>query len=69
MYDPDSDWSKWTNEYAAIYIIGPMLGAFMSGHIFNQQKKHMRRMTKADDELTESSDEFGDIAPYAESSD
>lgn len=60
MYDPRMHWSMWTTEYAAIYIVGPLLGGFMAGHLFNQIRYITTRMAKEDADLTTDSDAEGE---------
>lgn len=51
MYYPDTSWSRWTKEYAAVYVIGPFLGAFIAGFIYNLQRRVVANMEKTGAEL------------------
>ena len=53
MYEPNTTWSNWTNEYAAIYVAGPFLGGFIAGHIYNLQRRMVSTMDKTDEELSD----------------
>ena len=42
--DPNSAWAQWTFEYAACYLIGPFIGAFVAGTVFNYFVQTMEDM-------------------------
>ena len=46
QYDPNAQWSRWTYEYASCYLVGPLLGGFFAGHIFNLLSSTEDRMNK-----------------------
>ena len=65
FYLPGVDQSYWTPEYAACYIIAPLVGAFMAGNVFNYQKRLYRRIELNDFEgeiSEEELDKDGNIA-------
>ena len=33
--DPTQTWAVWTFEYSICYLIGPLIGAFVAGTVFN----------------------------------
>ena len=58
QYDPNAQWSRWTYEYASCYLVGPLLGGFFAGHVFNllsSTEDRMDRMAKRIEEKKESS--------------
>ena len=42
--DPNHAWAQWTYEYAACYLIGPMIGGFVAGTVFNYKMQTMEDM-------------------------
>jgi glycerol uptake facilitator-like aquaporin len=46
-YDQNNQWSMWTYEYAICYILGPFIGAWQAGHIFNLLVRYEDAMDKA----------------------
>ena len=43
-YEQSTDQSYWTAEYALSYILGPTLGAFMAGNVYNYQRRLKNKM-------------------------
>lgn len=43
-YEQSTDQSYWTAEYALSYIMGPTLGAFMAGNVYNYQRRLKNKM-------------------------
>lgn len=54
-YKEGVDGAYWTPDYAVCYIMGPMIGAFFAGNLFNLQKRVLRRVEEGD--LEDSDDE------------
>lgn len=46
QYDSDGKWSQWTYEYAVCYILGPFIGAWQGGHLFNLLVRYEDAMDK-----------------------
>ena len=42
--DPNHAWAQWTYEYAACYIVGPFIGGFVAGTVFNYKNQTMEDM-------------------------
>lgn len=42
--DPNHAWAQWTYEYAACYLIGPLIGGFAAGTVFNHKTQTMEDM-------------------------
>ena len=42
--DPDHAWAQWTYEYAICYMVGPFIGAFLAGTVFNHMKQTVEDM-------------------------
>ena len=69
MYDQNGKWSQWTYEYAICYILGPFIGAWQGGHLFNllvryedamdkdtlEAQKNKTRKAPTDDEVDDAS--------------
>ena len=68
-YDRNGQWSMWTYEYAVCYILGPIIGAWQGGHIFNLLVRYEDAMDKATlqalkEKKFEAKDEFDDASSY-----
>ena len=33
--DPNHEWAMWTFEYTICYLLGPLIGGFVGGTVFN----------------------------------
>ena len=44
FYEPNRTWNGWTGDLIPAYILGPIVGGFMAGHLFNQLKRYERKM-------------------------
>jgi len=42
--DPNHEWAMWTFEYSICYLIGPLVGAFVAGTVFNYVNQTMEDM-------------------------
>ena len=45
-YEPGFTWSKWTGDYATMYLMGPFLGGLMAGNFYNYLKRVEFRLAK-----------------------
>jgi len=47
-YEPGADSAYWTPDMAVCYILGPMIGAYFAGNLYNFQKLIEMRMKLGD---------------------
>lgn len=47
--DPNRAWAQWTYEYATCYLIGPFIGAFVAGTVYNYYVQTIEDMEDYDE--------------------
>ena len=48
--DPNHEWAMWTFEYTICYLLGPLIGGFVGGTVFNYVTETMENMEDFGDE-------------------
>lgn len=46
--DPEHAWAEWTYDYSLCYLIGPFIGAFVAGTVFNHMQQTVKEMENGD---------------------